>query len=319
MLVEYGSSRAFGIIINPKTGVPLHVTSDDDSLGTYVSIRDADGATMGSGYLDRSEDTSRDGYGAVADATGCPRSHTPSGVEERGGGYGAVLYSALALWAHVNDGATCISSAATWSGGRSRLASAWWDAAVDRGFAKRLSHTLTGDAEYWDVSVDTDDLVAELTDSQRSRLDIPEGDLTNWDPRSVQLHGEGEEDVDADVLPLDNVMTITVAWLDPWTSAHDVGVNKDVLFACDFYGAGPRVRQAILGIVEANGWQAEYQPYAVAHALIDGLTRMGSEAYAHLSRDERSLIANASVRDAVLADIAETRRRLGWDAWAELP
>lgn len=306
---------AFGIIVNPKSGVPFHVTKEHG--GSYIRIRAQDGRSIGDGYLDDGDSD----YSRVAEATGCPRTHTPGGVRERGGGYGTVLYSALALWAHAGLGETCVSSAGDWSGGRSSSARHWWDAAVDRGFAERVQHSITTDGEEWEESIDALDMVNELTYGQRGRLGIPDGDIHRTRPHEVEVTGQGEEsteEVGADVLHIESVMTITVAWWDPFDgeTPDDAEANRDVLFACDFRRAGPAVKRDILAIAKARGWEHDFNQYLVAHEWLAAMEEFGSIAE---DEDDPVLIANAGVSDAVLADIAEKRRRLGWDVLAELP
>ncbi len=306
---------AFGIIVNPKSGVPFHVTKEHG--GSYIRIRAQDGRSIGDGYLDDGDSD----YSRVAEATGCPRTHTPGGVRERGGGYGTVLYSALALWAHAGLGETCVSSAGDWSGGRSSSASDWWDAAVDRGFAERVQHSITTDGEEWEESIDVLVMLNTLTYSQRGDLGISDGDIEGARPHYVTVMGRADdstEDVDADVLHIDSVMTITVAWWDPFDgeTPDDAEANRDVLFACDFGRAGPAVKRDILAIAKARGWGHDFDQYIAAHEWLAAMEEFGSIAE---DEDDPVLIANAGVSDAVLADIAEKRRRLGWDVLAELP
>lgn len=82
-----------GFVFNPKNGEILAVQLDgkNDAFASVISVC---GREVGSGYFDQ--------FGDMASReTKLPRAHTPSGVNVRGGGTGAALYTAMALTAHV--------------------------------------------------------------------------------------------------------------------------------------------------------------------------------------------------------------------------
>jgi hypothetical protein len=123
--------------------------------------------------------------------------HTPSGVQEKGGGYGTALYTALCLgaWQTWNDRVVIsmrkkkdgISSA---EDDRSTEASRWWKAAVDRGLAEREESEADDEREeYVKIDVDPDDLDRIVS------LDEEDAHITYVNEVNVDITKPGETKV----------------------------------------------------------------------------------------------------------------------------
>lgn len=161
-----------GLTVNPRNKQLLLVTTD----GANVGIRSLDGKHFrhGSGYYDTTHHGASD---RAEEETGYPRSHTPKGAHPKGAGFGTSLYSALALGAYLTeDGDVDIDMNTKGSGicseseGRSADADYWWDAAVRRGLAERV--TSEGEEvcdEYVNVTdrVTAEDINMILSDEER--------------------------------------------------------------------------------------------------------------------------------------------------------
>ena len=121
-----------GFVLNPKNGHIVAAVLE----GVNVKAVDPRGNTVGEGYFDTSTDMS-------TDLTGLTRAHTAQGVEQQRAGYGASLYTAINLCAHlfysgvltssvtgkpapgsIGDGISSYHCNNTWS--RSPEAIAWW-------------------------------------------------------------------------------------------------------------------------------------------------------------------------------------------------
>ncbi len=127
-----------GFVLNPKNGHIVAAVLD----GVNVSAVDPRGSSVGEGYFDISTDMS-------TDLTGLTRAHTAQGVQQQTEGYGASLYTAINLCAHlfysgvltsdvtgkpapgsIGDGISSYHCNNTWS--RSPEAIAWWGNANTR-------------------------------------------------------------------------------------------------------------------------------------------------------------------------------------------
>lgn len=196
-------------LLNPVDKKPYAITWNVRAQRVYVVTPKADPGTgdiMGEGYF---ED---DGH--EAKSTGCPRSNTPGGVKKKGVGLGLMLYSGLALTAAYSYNAseqhrrakglpktvgTCISSSPD---NRSRLATAWWEAQVARGFAEE-KEVEGGDEEEcedddFDVEMDADSVIDQ--DSMERKVQRKHGGdarLKDYSVGSVTVSYEyctGDED-----------------------------------------------------------------------------------------------------------------------------
>lgn len=127
-----------GVIRHPKTWVPIYVVRQ---AGTQRSVsivgrKASKYVSFGEGYLNDDQE-----YAGATEVTGLPRSHTPSGVVEKGGGYGTCLYTALVLLASAQADKEIVvprlighgRGICSAEGTRSPSASAWWAAAMERG------------------------------------------------------------------------------------------------------------------------------------------------------------------------------------------
>lgn len=160
MSIRTHESVFLGVVVNPKTKAPVYVvrrehtemtvdiwsvrqpTVDELALAAGKPIPPMYGQ-HGAGYLNEDPD-----YAAPTTVSGYPRSHTPVGVEIKGGGYGTCLYTGLVLLATarfngeivlprtVRGDAAGISSTGS-DGTRSAAADAWWSAAYQRGLTDR--------------------------------------------------------------------------------------------------------------------------------------------------------------------------------------
>jgi len=114
-----------------------------ENAGTWA---DAKGLRLGAGYTNSStKEIEGDEYN---------RSHTPDGVALESAGLGTVLYSAHALAGYAYNGVVgCYSDS-----GRSNSADAWWEAAVDRGFANHVTHAErdTADIQHCEAITDNE-------------------------------------------------------------------------------------------------------------------------------------------------------------------
>jgi len=123
-----------GIVVNPKTKQPLYVVKRSGTWRTVDLYVATEGSydPVGDGYLN--EDGS---WAGPTRLTGLPRSHTPSGVKVKGGGYGTALYTGLVLLASsdaerlydIGGNRSVIGRGhgiCSDDNGRSEAASAWW-------------------------------------------------------------------------------------------------------------------------------------------------------------------------------------------------
>lgn len=151
------STFYLGVIVNPKTKIPVHVWWDFANA-TIWSLNEDDPTSWleknGQGYFGEDEVSSMAGY---------PRSHTPSGVTPQGMGYGTCLYTALCMAAHWNSEGNVSLHSEKGDGiasglGRSSKASRWWEQAVELGLA---SEEEGGENE---VDVEENDIASAIED-----------------------------------------------------------------------------------------------------------------------------------------------------------
>ena len=169
-----------GIVVQPKTKQPIYVTREKGSRLTVETWETEDPAgagtfqRMGEGYLDEGGSE----YAATATASGFPRSHTPSGVVLKGGGYGTCLYTGLVLLAnaesegliHVGSISASGSGISSTTGNRSGSADSWWRAARGRGIVTQIE----GSGEEQETEEEEEDADVESYVSRRAWTKILE-------------------------------------------------------------------------------------------------------------------------------------------------
>jgi hypothetical protein len=194
-----------GLLVNPKTKGPVHVIRPSGGGVRIYGMIDGEIKKIGDGNLETDEYSE---YAAPAIATGYPRSHTPSGVQPRGMGYGTCLYTGLCLLAHYNH-TKDLDLELEWDGdgissdpnNRSHSAGRWWSA------AERLELTSTEEGE-GRVPFSDEDVTDYFSDY--FSYDVPEGilgedtEVEEIEVRDVRASGVRVGSAEYDVYAFDN-------------------------------------------------------------------------------------------------------------------
>lgn len=193
------ASFALGIVVNPKLKSPVLVTAAGSGIAISLMLVEEAYEGIGSGYYGLDD--------AIAQATGLPRSHTPSGVAIEGAGYGTCLYTALCLGAHQNfehheghrnrfqiasygpDGDGICST----SDDRSGDADEWWRRARRLGLAREIEDEQ--EDEDVDVTSDFDSLIEgqEYDGGTVSRVSTITADISKTVTGDVYLWSRAAE------------------------------------------------------------------------------------------------------------------------------
>ncbi len=158
-----------GVVVNPKTHEPVYVVKRNGTWRTVDIFLATEGSyeSIGNGYLNDDSE-----WAKPTRITGLPRSHTPSGVRIKGGGFGTCLYTGLVLLA--SSGAEQLYDLGltrtygkglgicSADDGRSASASAWWDSAYDRDLTSREEGESDTDEEPDNIEEEDVDLIDML-------------------------------------------------------------------------------------------------------------------------------------------------------------
>lgn len=171
-----------GILINPKTKGPVHAMYDSGKVKIYAYLSGTL-QKVGQGYYDY-------------ERLGCPRTHTPGGVNPKGKGFGTMLYCALAVGSMYEEGLdfddACVHSL---PGDRSSSAESWWSAAVDMSLAE--------DEEVEDIVSFEDEDWSDYIDSYW--LSEIQEDVHSIDDYSLRVSGERGGDREINVLRVETI------------------------------------------------------------------------------------------------------------------
>jgi hypothetical protein len=277
-----------GVVVNPKTHQPIYVVREG---GTNLTVqiwwrrpRYSGGSSYweyGSGYLNDSKE-----YAGPTDVTGLPRSHTPSGVVDKGGGFGTTLYTGLVLLATAHShGEIAVRGVIGRGMGisseentRSTAASAWWEAANRRGLAKQDEGT-TGEPEEETEELNEErisDYVSSRAWRQIESAITDAVDQTEWrvtggvtvtaDIARTVESDSGSEDITADYYTYESATTHKLVavrqtsrggmWSWAGMSVKDGGhvdTFKEVILALDVAGEDLRLVGKLALIAQAAG------------------------------------------------------------------
>lgn len=308
-MVSLRDDAFIGVVVNPKTKAPIYVVRPRRTERT-IDIFAAEEAPFdvlgsanpivyevkGTGYLNDDRD-----YAGPTEVSGLPRSHTPSGVGEKGSGYGTALYTALALLATAGyereitlpnligrgPGVSSTPSDDT----RSESADAWWSGSLRRGLTNRTTgYTTGGDEDEEEESSGSISDYVNLSGRRRiERLITDEiemnGDwrLRNWD-LSVEVvkdvsSGRSSEKITVDTYryasavshKLIAVRDVSVGDVMTWAGRHTstaTDVHKDVILALNVSREDLRVvgRLAILAR-EGGATESEIAAFLMRNRL----------------------------------------------------
>ncbi len=207
-----------GIVVNPKTSAPIFVQRKANSQMTVqimglgqtsapVGGREERVYTiLGDGYLNDDKE-----YSGPTDVTGYPRSHTPHGVTEKGGGYGTALYTGLVLLAAAHDNEEIVIPGLLGKGAgicsdedtRSDAATRWWRKSLARKLTEQMSGDTEGEAAETETETIDDEDVSEYVSSRDFRRleDAVRDAVSNhgdWNARNVSIRADMEREVESD-------------------------------------------------------------------------------------------------------------------------
>lgn len=256
-----------GVIVQPKLKRPVFVfelEAGDNTVGIFDFVG-GDLVQVGSGYL---EGSGRGDYAWAAEVTGYPRSHTPSGVREKGKGYGTCLYTGLVLLASAEaDGSIEIDVEGSGHGisseseSRTWEASNWWSAARRLGLVVQETHEKEGGEEEEEEESGVD-LLRHTTSRQDDQIleaireiveYVDDGYVTSIDSLKVSIARTvgGVQDVKVDVYTLKSAAranlvgfrSVVSGGIEEWLAMDpdDLDISdaeREVLVAFD-YSQGP--------------------------------------------------------------------------------
>lgn len=304
-----------GVVVQPKTKRPIYVLQTDPRRA-YLNIQertlDGEYEEVGSGYFDTG------GYEEPAVLTGYPRSHTPSGVTEKGGGYGAALYTGLVVFAHAEaEGEVKVSGLIGSGSGissstdvRSTSADKWWKSYTERGLVYQVEGTVGGDEEQEEEEEDSGDLSDYVSSRGLDKITSAIRDAVNdemssysddgWWVTSISdlrvnvvrttMVGADEKEVVADVYTLENaakadlvaVIEVVDGGIDSW--ARRVGLDfegegyKNAIVAMNYAGEDPKVVARFVDIARHLGATDTELKDMVALAGVNTSSRETAEA-----------------------------------------